>query len=590
MPSSSLLKFAFYFVKKQWKWFLAIQLFSFAWAIDHTVWPYILMIFVDEISTFTGDRSLIWTALSEPIWMGLTLWIFVEFGYRLQGILMAWTLPNLEASVRQKMFSYTQHHSPSYFADHFAGSISNKISDMTHHLTQVTQLIMTLFIPVFVALMISIFLFAKVNLFFAFALITWFIIHIGICLGFGKKCGNFANIHSESRTTLTGKIVDSLTNNMNVKLFSRFRYEEQHIGLYQYDEKMKQWQSLWFIEKMKILLGIVGFVGVCIVLNGLMIKFWQYDLITTGEVVFIFNTCWNITIMAWLAGLQMPILFQSMGVCKQALTIIQDPHEIKDEPDALPLKITKGRIVFDKVTFHYEPKKCIFENKSLVIEPGERIGLVGFSGAGKTTFVNLILRFFKVEKGKILIDGQDISKVTQESIREQISVIPQDTILFHRSILENIRYAKLDASDKEVKEAAKAAFAEDFIEKLPEKYETFVGERGVKLSGGERQRIAIARAILKNSPILILDEATSSLDSITEKEIQESLSFLMKGKTTIAIAHRLSTIASMDRILVFKKGKIIEEGTHHSLISAKGHYALMWSMQAKGFIPSVDPS
>jgi ATP-binding cassette subfamily B protein len=291
--------------------------------------------------------------------------------------------------------------------------------------------------------------------------------------------------------------------------------------------------------------------------------------------------------MAWLAGLELPLLFKEIGICRQALTIIQDPHDITDALQAKPLKVTRGEIVFDHVTFHYLNHQNLFEDKTISLQAGQKVGLVGFSGSGKSTFANLILRYYDVQGGRILIDGQDISKVTQNSLREQISMIPQDPSLFHRSLMENIRYGRLDATDEEVIEASKKAHCHDFIQKMPEKYHALVGERGVKLSGGQRQRIAIARAILKNAPILILDEATSALDSVTEREIQEGLEILMEKHTTLVIAHRLSTLSGMDRILVFNEGKIVEDGTHEELIKSGGHYARMWDMQAGGFLPET---
>jgi ATP-binding cassette subfamily B protein len=292
--------------------------------------------------------------------------------------------------------------------------------------------------------------------------------------------------------------------------------------------------------------------------------------------------------MAWIAALELPSLYKEIGVCKQALTIIQDPIEITDSPNAKPLKVSRGEITFDNVTFHYLPKANIFEDKSITIHAGEKVGLVGFSGSGKTTFVNLILRYYDVENGRILIDGQDIAEVSQDSLREQIALIPQDASLFHRSLIENIHYGRLNATEEEIYQAAKKAHAQEFIEKMSEGYHTLVGERGIKLSGGQRQRIAITRAILKDAKILILDEATSALDSVTERLIQDSLQDLMQGRTCIVIAHRLSTLSGMDRILVFKEGQIIEEGSPDELLALGGHYATMWEMQAGGFLPDVN--
>jgi len=281
-------------------------------------------------------------------------------------------------------------------------------------------------------------------------------------------------------------------------------------------------------------------------------------------------------------------LLEQIGICKQGLEIITVPHSIVDKPNAKDIKIKSGKIAFKNVFFGYSKDKRIFKNLNLTIKPKQKIGLVGFSGAGKSTFINLITRYFDINSGKILIDGQNIRKVKQESLQNQISIIPQNPNLFHRSILENIKYGKLDATQEEVVEASKKANCYNFIMNLPNQFKTLVGERGVKLSGGQRQRIAIARVILKKSPILILDEATSSLDSVTEKSIQNSMEKLMKNKTVIAIAHRLSTLQNMDRILVFEEGKIIEDGSHKSLLRKKGAYYKLWNMQINGFIPEPE--
>ncbi|HLF66589.1 MAG TPA: ATP-binding cassette domain-containing protein, partial [Gammaproteobacteria bacterium] len=294
----------------------------------------------------------------------------------------------------------------------------------------------------------------------------------------------------------------------------------------------------------------------------------------------------NILGMVWYLSMQTMQLFKEIGTMKAALSLVVKPLEIVDEHDALPLKVIRGEIVFDDVSFYYQHANRLFENKSVTIKAGEKIGLVGFSGAGKSTFVNLILRFYDIYSGEILIDGQNIKKVTLDSLYENIAMIPQDTSLFHRSLMENIRYGRIDATDEEVIVSAKLAHCDEFIMRLPEGYAALVGERGIKLSTGQRQRVAIARAILKNAPILILDEATASLDSVTEELIQESLSQLMQNKTTIVIAHRLSTLAHMDRIMVFEHGHIIEEGSQAELLAQGGHFAKLWQMQAGGFLPS----
>ena len=269
----------------------------------------------------------------------------------------------------------------------------------------------------------------------------------------------------------------------------------------------------------------------------------------------------------------------------EALSIIFSFKEIRDKEDARILNCTRGKIVFDRVKFHYKGTEPLFRDKSVEIAAGQKVGLVGYSGGGKTTFANLILRLYNVTGGAILIDGQDIREVTQDSLRENIAMIPQDTSLFHRSLTENIRYGRINATDDEVIEAAKKAHAHEFISRLPQGYDSLVGERGIKLSGGQRQRIAIARAILKNAPILILDEATSQLDSVTENLIQESLRELMQNKTAIVIAHRLSTLLYMDRILVFDKGRIVADGSHDELLARGRLYKNLWNAQVGGFLP-----
>lgn len=583
----TLATFFWYFIKKQWKWFLAIQIFSFAWSLDHTMWPYVIMLLIDGITHYVGDKANMWHELSVPIFMGLSLWLTVEISFRLSGILSTYAIPKMEADVRMRMFDYVQHHSHLYFSNHMAGSIANKIADMPQSMTRILLQMIQLFFPVALAILVSTVLFALINPLFAVILIGWVILHISICLIYAKGCDHSSNVHAEARSTLSGKIVDSLTNNNNIKLFSRHRYEFSYLAHFQKDEQQKHWQSLWYLEKMKIALGLACFLGICIGLNWFMLHSWQIGDLTAGEVVFIFNTTSNITIMAWLAGLELPQLFKEIGVCRQALTIVQDPHDITDAPNANLLKITRGEIAFENVTFRYIKNHNLFQDKNITIHAGEKVGLVGFSGSGKTTFVNLILRYFDIEKGRILIDGQDIAKVTLNSLRDQIATIPQEPSLFHRTLMENIRYGHLDATDAEVIEASKKAHCHEFIQKMPLKYETLVGERGTKLSGGQRQRIAIARAILKNAPILILDEATSALDSVTEKEIQEGLAHLMHNCTTIVIAHRLSTLSGMDRILVFKEGEIVEDGTHSELLREHGHYATMWNMQVEGFLPET---
>ena len=340
----------------------------------------------------------------------------------------------------------------------------------------------------------------------------------------------------------------------------------------------------WYILKIKIFQGTSSTLLMGSMMYILIIM-RSKDMVTVGDFAFILTLSLTIVRAVWYLAGQLVKFSKEIGVCKQAINVIQIPHEIQDKEDAKDIKISEGEIKFNSVCFTYDDDNVVFKNHNIKIKAGEKIGLVGNSGAGKSTFISLILRHYDVDSGSVTIDGQDISEITYESLRKNIAVIPQETILFHRSIMENIRYGNLDASDEQVIVAAKLANCHEFIMDMEDEYNTIVGERGNKLSGGQRQRISIARAILKNAPILILDEATSALDSIAESKIQESLKFLMKDRTTIAIAHRLSTIAGMDRIIVFKNGKIHESGTHQQLLDNDDHYAELWYMQSEGFMP-----
>ncbi len=315
------------------------------------------------------------------------------------------------------------------------------------------------------------------------------------------------------------------------------------------------------------------------------LSLWNQGAITAAD--FVVATSLSLLIISEARNLSRRFLeiFEHIGnIANGVLTIIQ-PHELIDQDEAIAHSITQGKIEFRLVNFSYLEGKQVFQNLSVTIQSGQRVGLVGFSGSGKSTFVNLILRVFDPQSGQIIIDGVDIRDMTQEALHAQISLIPQDPSLFHRTLMENIRYGRLDATDEEVIKAARKAHAHDFIAQIKEGYHSLVGERGVKLSGGQRQRIAIARVILKDAPILILDEATSSLDSITEKAIQDTLDLVMNEKTVIVVAHRLSTIAHLDRILVFDQGRVIEDGTHSQLLASGGAYYKLWKMQAGGFLP-----
>ncbi|MBL0941982.1 MAG: ABC transporter ATP-binding protein [Alphaproteobacteria bacterium] len=393
-----------------------------------------------------------------------------------------------------------------------------------------------------------------------------------------------AQDHSEIVSQMTGQIVDCLSNIMNVRLFARESYERQYFRQFQNDEILRSKRAANVIQIVQLIQGVLSFLLMILVIYTLIYG-WSQSWVTLGDFSLIIMTAFTMMGLIWFIDSQISLLFREIGVIRASLSLISEVHAVKDIEGAQPIKITAGEILFDRVTFNYKRNSNLFEDESLIIKAGQKVGLVGFSGSGKTTFANLILRFYDVTSGRIMIDGQDIARVTQASLREQVAMIPQEPGLFHRTLMENIRYGRLDATDEEIIEAAKRAHCHEFIERLDQGYQTLVGEGGGKLSGGQRQRLAVARAILKNAPILILDEATSALDSVTEKLIQESLKDLMKNCTTLIIAHRLSTLADMDRVLVFDKGQVIEDGSVQELTKRKGYFARMWKMQSHGFLP-----
>jgi ATP-binding cassette subfamily B protein len=526
-----------------------------------------------------------WELLTAPIIFAISLWLGIELGYRIQGILLMRFIPKLEAEIRMGMFDHIQRHSPKYFNENFAGALSNKITDMTTQVTEVISQILWMFIPAIGTSLLSLFFFYEVAPLFCPILVVLLVLYVLICIAFTKRCEQSENHHGELRSNLLGKIVDSLSNNFTVNLFYRFNHEKTFIAHFQKEEMEKNVEAKKRVEIMKASLSATFLIGGMII-NGYMLFLWKQGVVTTGEIVQVFNMTWNIILVLWFVGTSIPAFYRSIGIINQALGVMRDPQDVGDPPHTPPLVVNRGEIIFDRVSFRYG-EKVMFHKKDLHIKGGEKIGLVGYSGSGKSTFANLILRFFNLENGKILIDGQDIAKVTLKSLRAQVALIPQDPMLFHRSLEDNIRYGRINATKEEVIHAARLANCDSFIKKKPEGYATLVGERGTKISGGERQRIAIARAILTQAPILILDEATSALDSVTEKYIQKSLELLMKNRTTIVIAHRLSTLAKMDRILVFEHGKIVEDGSHEILLQKGGHYAKLWEMQAGGFLPDA---
>ncbi|HHF7346950.1 TPA: ABC transporter ATP-binding protein [Legionella feeleii] len=587
MLPKKLTSFFWHFIKKQPIAFAIFFLAPLALILETNIIPYSLKMIIDAITNQQGDRTSVFVAVAPALWLGGGAWAGLIIIIRLQNWWQGYVIPRFQAQVRMSVLDYLSRHSYHYFSNQMAGSLANKVNDLPRALEAIRMIISWNGIATLGATIVALILMATINGWFTVLLLSWIILQGFISFYFARNINRYAEENAEDKSKLSGKIVDTLSNIGAVKLFARSRDELSYINKSQEREVQSNKKLTIYMNLFRLFLDIPVTVMLGLMVY-LLLSFWQRNLITTGDLVFIFNSFFSIMTQVWYLCHALADLFREIGVAQQALSLIVTPIEIVDEPNAIQLQVKKGKIEFDNVSFHYHEGNQIFEKKSVVIQPRQRVGLVGYSGSGKTTFINLILRFFDVEEGRILIDEQDISQVTQESLRNTISMIPQDPTLFHRSLLQNIGFGKAGATRAEIIAAAQQAHCHDFISSLPQGYDTLVGERGVKLSGGQRQRVAIARAILKNATILILDEATSQLDSITEESIQASLFGLMQGKTTLVIAHRLSTLLYMDRILVFEKGVIVEDGCHEELIAKNGLYKSMWDAQVGGFLPEQE--
>lgn len=498
--------------------------------------------------------------------------------------------------VRWQTHSYVLRQSMGFFQNDFAGRIANKIVQTAPALREsVVQAIDAIWYAA-VQFFGAVVLFATADIRLIIPLMIWFTIYIVAITYFVPRIKKLSTDTSEARSMLVGRIVDSYTNILTVKLFAHADREDGYARV-AFLEQMQKWQaSLRLITTMELALSCLN--GLMIVAtSGLALWLWSQGQVSTGAIAVVIALVVRIDTMSGWVMWTISGIFENIGVVHEGMETISRPQTVLDAPDAKPLTVPKGEIRFDAIRFHYgiakgtpggEPDRVI-DNLSLTIKPGEKVGLVGRSGAGKSTLVNLLLRFYDLEGGRILIDGQDIAHATQDSLRANIGVVTQDTSLLHRSVRDNILYGRPQASEADVLAAAQRAEAHAFIPGLEDMrgrkgYDAHVGERGVKLSGGQRQRIAIARVLLKNAPILILDEATSALDSEAEAAIQESLKVLMASKTVIAIAHRLSTIAAMDRLVIMDEGRIVEEGSHSELLKRGGIYSGLWQRQSGGFL------
>jgi ATP-binding cassette subfamily B multidrug efflux pump len=497
-------------------------------------------------------------------------------------------LSTLTNRIRWQAHHHVIGHAVSYFQGDFAGRLANRVVQSGVAVRQVIlQTINELwFVVIYAGTTVGVF--AAASFWLAVPVALWLIAYGVLVAYFVPRAQAYSKDASNLRSAILGRVVDSYTNITTVKLFSRADQERSSVR-----DAIEEQTQVNFIN-MRLHTNVNGWLWVMnssllVATAAISAWLWSKGETTSGAVAAFLALVLRLSLMSGWVMRVVRDLFENIGTVQESIETISRPHDLVDKPNATKLSVTKGEISFDHVRFNYGKASGVFDDLSLTIRSGEKIGLIGRSGAGKSTFVSLLLRLHDVEGGHVLIDGQDIASVTQDSLREAIAVVSQDTSLLHRSIRDNIRYGRANASDAEIIAAAEAAEAHDFITQLQDMqgrtgYDSHVGERGVKLSGGQRQRIAIARVLLKNAPILVLDEATSALDSEVEAAIQAGLKPLMKGRTVIAIAHRLSTIAGLDRLIVMDKGRIVEEGTHAELLAAKGLYARLWARQSGGFL------
>ncbi len=511
-------------------------------------------------------------------------YLLVNIGYRTSAFCAIKAVTHTMNDLANTCFSFLHKHSYSFFLDNFAGSLVKKVNRFYRSYNRIFDVFQWDLIGLTVRIIVATITLWIVNQVFGIILLTWSLLFIIISYIVVQYRLKYDLLQAEADSKVTGVLADTITNAINVKLFAAQNSESKLFDKTTTERRDLQKKSWRINEFLNVFQGLT-ITAVEIGLIYYAITLWSQGLVSVGDIVLIQAYLIIIGREVWEFSHVIRALYESLADAEEMTEIFMTPLEITDTKMAKRLAVDKGEIIFDKVNFNYQKTRKILSNFNLHIQAGEKVALVGPSGAGKSTIVKLLFRFFDVDRGKIIIDDQKISQVTQESLMQQISLVPQDPILFHRTLKENIKYGKPNATEAEIIEAAKLARCHDFIQELPKKYDTFVGERGVKLSGGERQRVAIARAILKNAPILVLDEATSSLDSESESEIQAALKNLMKNRTTIVIAHRLSTIMEMDRILVMEKGAIIEEGTHLQLLKKRnGLYKKLWSLQAGSFL------
>jgi ATP-binding cassette, subfamily B, multidrug efflux pump len=592
-PPAGLVAFYWHFARQAKPLFIGLFAVGFAVALIEVMIP----VFIGKVVTLvtaSKPEELLNTAWPWLLGMAGVLLVLRPLASTSQHLLMNQAIAaNVSNRIRWQNHWHVSRQSWAFFQNDFAGRIATRVMQTGPAIRESLVSLLTAVWFILIYGTSSLILLASADRWLALPVLLWFAGYMIMLRIFVPRMRDKSKVMSETRSMLTGRIVDTYTNIVTVKLFARAKDEDgyvreaidQHTGRFHESLRLNTLFALTLTLLNSMLVTSTG---------AFAIVLWRYGYVGVGTVAMALPmTMQIISASGWVAW-QITDIFENIGVVQEGMLTIARPHTLVDRPDARALTVTRGAIRFENIRFGYGRASGLIDGLTLDVRPGEKIGLVGRSGAGKSTLVNLLLRFFDLEGGRILIDGQDISDVSQESLRAHISMVTQDTSLLHRSIRDNIRYGYPDASEAAIVAAAEMAHAHEFIVELEDwkgrrGYDAHVGERGVKLSGGQRQRVAIARVILKNAPILVLDEATSALDSEVEAAIQSSLSTLMRGRTVIAIAHRLSTIAQMDRLIVLDRGRIVEQGSHDELLRHNGHYASLWRRQSGGFIDVAAP-
>ncbi|MBT6274463.1 MAG: ABC transporter ATP-binding protein [Chromatiales bacterium] len=592
-PPEGLVAFCWHYSRDAGPWLVALSLISASVSVGEVV-----------LFSFLGDL-VDWLANEDPadflsregdslIAMGFVILVALPVAVTLFSFISHQTLlGNYPMVARWQMHRYLLRHGLNFFANEFAGRVATKVMQTSLAVRETVMKVLDVFVYVAVYFISMIVVVAAADWRLAVPLAVWIAIYVVLIAYFVPRLKTRSQAQADARSLMTGRVVDAYTNISTVKLYSHAGREEEYTR-----EGMQGFlETVHRMFRLVTVFQCLVYLNNCIVvfaISALSIWFWMHATVSIGAIAVSVGLALRLNGMSQWIMWEVSALFEHIGVVHDGMNMMVKPHEVVDASSHEDFSRPSGQIEFENVRFHYGKPSGVLEDLNLVIEPGQKVGVVGRSGAGKTTLINLLLRFYNLESGRILIDGTDIAYVAQDSLRAQIGVVTQDTSLLHRSIRDNIAYGCPDASDDDIMDAARRANAAEFIESLEDQsgrrgLDAQVGERGVKLSGGQRQRIAIARVFLKDAPILVLDEATSALDSEVEAAIQENLFDLMQGKTVIAIAHRLSTIAALDQLVVLDHGQIMETGSHQTLINRDGLYASLWRRQSGGFIDSAAP-